>query len=80
MAGPTTTSFPSFRNFIIHRPSFIFNLALMPRLLALFLSFATAVAAPLLDRPPGVVSYTLDRKSTRLNSSHEWISRMPSSA
>ena len=24
--------------------------------------------------------YTLDRKSTRLNSSHEWISRMPSSA
>ena len=27
-------------------------------------------------RPPD----TLDRKSTRLNSSHEWISRMPSSA
>ena len=24
--------------------------------------------------------YFLDRKSTRLNSSHEWISRMPSSA
>ena len=24
--------------------------------------------------------FTLDRKSTRLNSSHEWISRMPSSA
>ena len=24
--------------------------------------------------------YNLDRKSTRLNSSHEWISRMPSSA
>ena len=24
--------------------------------------------------------YTPDRKSTRLNSSHEWISRMPSSA
>ena len=23
---------------------------------------------------------TIDRKSTRLNSSHEWISRMPSSA
>ena len=23
---------------------------------------------------------SLDRKSTRLNSSHEWISRMPSSA
>ena len=30
----------------------------MPRLLALFLSLATAVAAPLLDRTPGVVSYT----------------------
>ena len=26
------------------------------------------------------MSSTLDRKSTRLNSSHEWISRMPSSA
>ena len=26
------------------------------------------------------VDKTLDRKSTRLNSSHEWISRMPSSA
>ena len=24
--------------------------------------------------------YSADRKSTRLNSSHEWISRMPSSA
>ena len=24
--------------------------------------------------------YEVDRKSTRLNSSHEWISRMPSSA
>ena len=24
--------------------------------------------------------YVVDRKSTRLNSSHEWISRMPSSA
>jgi sugar phosphate isomerase/epimerase len=30
----------------------------MPRLLALLLSVATAVAAPLLDRTPGVVSYT----------------------
>ena len=30
----------------------------------------------LLDRKPS----QLDRKSTRLNSSHEWISRMPSSA
>ena len=28
---------------------------------------------------PGIVTPT-DRKSTRLNSSHEWISRMPSSA
>ena len=26
------------------------------------------------------VQQRLDRKSTRLNSSHEWISRMPSSA
>ena len=27
-----------------------------------------------------VSTVTTDRKSTRLNSSHEWISRMPSSA
>ena len=27
-----------------------------------------------------VKGWALDRKSTRLNSSHEWISRMPSSA
>ena len=26
------------------------------------------------------ISEVIDRKSTRLNSSHEWISRMPSSA
>ena len=30
--------------------------------------------------PIWVSDYVLDRKSTRLNSSHEWISRMPSSA
>ena len=29
---------------------------------------------------PDMVKALLDRKSTRLNSSHEWISRMPSSA
>ena len=28
----------------------------------------------------GILIETIDRKSTRLNSSHEWISRMPSSA
>ena len=27
-----------------------------------------------------ILLVVLDRKSTRLNSSHEWISRMPSSA
>ena len=31
-------------------------------------------------RPPYEQIYLPDRKSTRLNSSHEWISRMPSSA
>ena len=30
--------------------------------------------------PRIIVDAALDRKSTRLNSSHEWISRMPSSA
>ena len=32
------------------------------------------------DGEDSVVHRTPDRKSTRLNSSHEWISRMPSSA
>ena len=34
-----------------------------------------------LARPETIdVLVDIDRKSTRLNSSHEWISRMPSSA
>ena len=42
------------------------------RLLEAALAEGAAAAAP--QATPG------DRKSTRLNSSHEWISRMPSSA
>ena len=45
------------------------------------------LVASLAGRVPGiafglplVALASLDRKSTRLNSSHEWISRMPSSA
>ena len=34
----------------------------------------------LIDTPPDICRAPADRKSTRLNSSHEWISRMPSSA
>src|ERR1044071_7127672 len=47
---------------------------------------STLVAAlrmtyPAIDRLVGSAFFdALDRKSTRLNSSHEWISRMPSSA
>ena len=33
-----------------------------------------------LQTVPDILVQALDRKSTRLNSSHEWISRMPSSA
>ena len=36
-------------------------------------------AKRMLGRTPGNI-LAIDRKSTRLNSSHEWISRMPSSA
>ena len=43
-----------------------------------------AVPLPTLSqRTPALRGWTtnyIDRKSTRLNSSHEWISRMPSSA
>ena len=37
-------------------------------------------AAEMDAEDPLFILYTSDRKSTRLNSSHEWISRMPSSA
>ena len=37
-------------------------------------------AMTLLSKPIDRRQFLLDRKSTRLNSSHEWISRMPSSA
>ena len=40
---------------------------------------AASASAMLLTTEAGVVDIK-DRKSTRLNSSHEWISRMPSSA
>ena len=39
------------------------------------------VRADMKKKPAPILNpQTLDRKSTRLNSSHEWISRMPSSA
>ena len=37
-------------------------------------------AIPILEKYLDKIDWDLDRKSTRLNSSHEWISRMPSSA
>ena len=40
-----------------------------------------AIAKPIAERTQGKVGViSLDRKSTRLNSSHEFVSRMPSSA
>ena len=39
-----------------------------------------AAHAPETDEALSAVEVAEDRKSTRLNSSHEWISRMPSSA
>ena len=38
------------------------------------------IMAGLIRPSEGLVQCNGDRKSTRLNSSHEWISRMPSSA
>ena len=49
------------------------------RIFALSNLFGVAVGDERVSAQHGVVS-ALDRKSTRLNSSHEWISRMPSSA
>ena len=39
-----------------------------------------SVVSTVLDTIAGNPLLMVDRKSTRLNSSHEWISRMPSSA
>ena len=44
---------------------------------ARILSHLQAVGCPFVPR---ILESDPDRKSTRLNSSHEWISRMPSSA
>src|SRR5438105_12541322 len=37
-------------------------------------SFHQSVVGPIIQIPSLIVSITKDRKSTRLNSSHEWIS------
>ena len=47
---------------------------------SLNISNGITVAEPITINGTGVSSGGADRKSTRLNSSHEWISRMPSSA
>ena len=41
---------------------------------------SVSLASRIDDAEPTVIVSAEDRKSTRLNSSHEWISRMPSSA
>ena len=50
----------------------------VPYILALAAS--SMIYVSIADLIPGLHKKTEDRKSTRLNSSHEWISRMPSSA
>ena len=53
----------------------------MMRLLFGFIVLAgLAICAALIANLPGQVSFSVDRKSTRLNSSHSQQSRMPSSA
>ena len=42
--------------------------------------YATSPNSKLADIDAAMAAAQRDRKSTRLNSSHEWISRMPSSA
>ena len=39
-----------------------------------------AQGRPVVKSIAELIAMKIDRKSTRLNSSHEWISRMPSSA
>ena len=45
-----------------------------------FKSSVGSIDSKLINDTEEIVVPKLDRKSTRLNSSHEWISRMPSSA
>src|SRR5438105_11732031 len=55
---------------------FISRLSIGTAYPALFLTAAALLLGPLnvLCQKPNPVSFDLDRKSTRLNSSHEWIS------
>ena len=46
----------------------------------LFLAAVVCLAITIRRKIKGIYLDSADRKSTRLNSSHEWISRMPSSA
>ena len=55
------------------------SLALVIVIIFSIVKFTEGAWVVLVIAPILVVSF-LDRKSTRLNSSHEWISRMPSSA
>ena len=54
------------------------KIALFP--ISLFVAFLALMAKWLLTLSSYVVALLIDRKSTRLNSSHNVISRMPSSA
>ena len=48
--------------------------------LAAHIKSEIAAAVKKLAKRPGLGTILVDRKSTRLNSSHEFVSRMPSSA
>ena len=63
-----------------HRTLFFTWSTLLPGVFALLLSVVQLLASRLAWPEVGVPPNTLDRKSTRLNSSHIQKSRMPSSA
>ena len=71
--------------FIVNLRHMLYAATLMPHVREISLPRRTLMAFWLTDETFAVVSQRLetevqDRKSTRLNSSHEFVSRMPSSA
>ena len=61
------------------RPSLL-SLSCLAGLTAQAVAQTTITTSEAVIIAPQTRNVVIDRKSTRLNSSHEWISRMPSSA
>ena len=80
---PATTLWPLMIVYVLSQmgSTLLMPTSVDPKQKYIFLFLPIVFAYFIVNPPIGVSNFpTGDRKSTRLNSSHEWISRMPSSA